>query len=229
MGLTRLVLLAAALSLRVYGHPIDDELRPTPVVRRYQDDPWVVTDPPARPTREGRPGSEPGADDCTSTMDITYSTSLNCEQAATEFVYPSTRTVYQSVDCDGCSHVEVRKHPDLHCPPVPTTATSIVPTPRLEFATVCSASRGYGRVIEGRGPQLPGIILACPTTIYVSAGGEVGPTSTVYQRTVFQTSRVVCGTCSLVVSTKIAGPGIIFKPSSTTTAAVGTSTLYQCA
>jgi hypothetical protein len=50
----------------------------------------------------------------------------------------------------------------------------------------------------------------------------------VYQRMVTSTSRVPCGGCALVVSIKIGGQGPVYRPTATSTYAVGTSTAYQC-
>jgi ribosomal protein S27E len=171
-------------------------------------------------------------------MDITYSRLPTppywpqCSFDGTERIYPSTTTVYRQVNCKGCSKVTVKEHPEVMCPNMRITASISMATPTTKYETVCSptptAKEIHDRqVLLSLGVEV-GAIAACPTTIFVTAGNDNGPTSTVYKQIISQVQKVNCGGCSLVISTRLGGLGPIYRPSSTVTGAIATTTSYEC-
>jgi hypothetical protein len=141
--------------------------------------------------------------------------------------------VYDQVDCKGCAEVEVNTSPIIHCPAMIITASTQAATPTTQHITVCSPTPTPGAVLETEDLQarqlaIPLPKLLCGTTLFISAGLDWGPTSTTYLRSTSTTSRVSCGGCSLVLSTKIGGQGPVYKPTVTLTASLAISTVYQC-
>jgi hypothetical protein len=212
---------------------------------RTESFPTEATRPTRTPTRPGRPGPtragrpDPDIEACTSTMEITYSRLPTppywpeCAWDGTQRLYTTTQTVYHSVDCKGCSEVEVHRNPKVHCPAKIINATMDVATPTTEYKTICSMTTAYSQMMQpvvaprdfaGEKRNLA----ACPTTMLVTPMQDGGATSTIYQRTVVSTSRVQCGGCPLVISTKIGGPGVVFRPTATLTSTASTSLVYQC-
>jgi ribosomal protein S27E len=252
MELTTRLLFLAAFVAGVSAHPVQDAridnlvqpmapaqerglpaATPMPYRRRAPDNVATTAVDPAL-------GSTP-TQACTHTMNITYSRLPTapywpqCSFDGTQRIYPSTETVYRSVDCGGCSDLQVNISPIVHCPAKIITAMATMATPTTEYRTVCSAtptpaaadaSEQLGQLDLLRARQAGSA--TCSTTMLVTAGVDGGPTSTVFQRFVTTTSRVSCGGCGLVLVTKIAGQGPVYKPTTTRTT-TGTSTVYACA
>jgi hypothetical protein len=219
---------------------------PAPTTTKYQkhDPPESVTSipdgmsgetntkpSPAHPTRPIRPGVPPASDikACTMTMNITMSRAP-CSNDGTDYIYPSTATVTQLVDCKGCIDVTVRTSPVVFCPAHIISTEMSMTTPKTQWVTACSPTTAYSQLHGGRGIIERDVVTAaaCPTTLYVSADQDLGQTSTTYQRVVVSTQRVPCGGCPLVVATRLAGQGPVWRPTATLTSTVGTSTAFQC-
>lgn len=86
------------------------------------------------------------AANCTTTLTLTQSRLPTppywpqCSWDGTLSIYSSTVTVENSIDCHGCSDVQVTEVPRVNCPAMIITASEHVATPSTLHLTVCSAS-----------------------------------------------------------------------------------------
>ncbi|KAH8879013.1 hypothetical protein GQ53DRAFT_600207, partial [Thozetella sp. PMI_491] len=74
---------------------------------------------------------------CTTTL--SESVSNPCEWHGTQTIYPSTTTLYQGVDCHGCTDLYVHKNM-WFCPIQRINATQSVATPSTHWSTTCLPS-----------------------------------------------------------------------------------------
>ncbi|KAL7944319.1 hypothetical protein V8C42DRAFT_358506 [Trichoderma barbatum] len=83
---------------------------------------------------------------CTSTMTLTLSRLPTppywpqCSWDGTMSIYSSTVTVYQPLDCNGCTDVRVTAVPMVHCPAKIISTSVYVATPTTTYHTICSAT-----------------------------------------------------------------------------------------
>ena len=157
-----------------------------------------------------------------------------CPHDGIDYIYPSTRTLSQLVDCKGCIDVHVQTTPHLFCPLNRITTSTSVATPTTEYVTLCSPTTAYSQLHPRAAMPVPAEAgdaakAACPTTILVSPTLDTGVTNTRSGPVVTHTSKVPCGGCSLVTATRLGGPGPSIPLKAPLTLTTSTTTVYQCA
>lgn len=89
------------------------------------------------PDDAGSPNSDPDAG-CTTTLTET----LECSWDGTTTEYPSTTTLFRSIDCNGCDNVSVSR--EIHyCPNQSIIATLYPVSPSISWSTVCQTSASF--------------------------------------------------------------------------------------
>ncbi|KAH6612896.1 hypothetical protein B0J18DRAFT_70399 [Chaetomium sp. MPI-SDFR-AT-0129] len=90
------------------------------------------------PDDAGSPNADPDAG-CTTTLTET----LECSWDGTTTEYPSTTTLFRSIDCNGCDNVSVSR--EIHyCPNQSIIATLYPVSPSTTWSTVCQTSASVG-------------------------------------------------------------------------------------
>lgn len=85
-------------------------------------------------------------DGCTTTSTITQTLYAAppywsaCQYDPTYHIYPSSVTTTTSVDCHGCSHLQIKLVPNVFCPAMTINATATETTPFTAHTTVCSST-----------------------------------------------------------------------------------------
>ncbi|KAM7187348.1 hypothetical protein V8F20_011012 [Naviculisporaceae sp. PSN 640] len=188
------------------------------------------------------PAPAPG---CTSTLSEGR-LATPCYWDYTKTIYPFTTTLYKSVDCHGCSALNVVKE-WYYCPNMRIEGTKEVATPSTVWSTVCESSIALVKRNEatataedqplitaqpelkrsrGRTPQAD--IVQCPTTYVVQPEKSAGKTLTTYSKFTTTTVYLNCKGCPLSISTALAGYGPANGFTKTTTLPVGVTTTYAC-
>ncbi|KAL2127058.1 hypothetical protein VTI74DRAFT_11386 [Chaetomium olivicolor] len=87
---------------------------------------------------------------CTTTLSETY----GCSWDGTTTIYPSTTTMLQQINCNGCDNVLVQKDFYL-CPNQKITATQHAERASTSWSTACRPSAGLARRVEELTPATP--------------------------------------------------------------------------
>ena len=111
-----------------------------------------ITPSPAQPI--------PRAKGCTTT--VTQPTPSNpCAWDGTQTLYPSTTTMYQGIDCHGCTALSVSRH-IYFCPNHVWNDTTRASTPSTYWSTVCMPMTPSGQAIESQVPAVSQTIADAP-------------------------------------------------------------------
>jgi hypothetical protein len=250
------ILLLAAMVATSSTHPITGSHSPVQTPMPLPAARVQHTSATAIPIASAEPGCTSTLDLTHSRLPSSPHYSGICPSHETETRYASTRTLEYEIDCHGCAALDIKTHlPQISCPQQTPRATTSLPATTV-YRTICAPSPsspaggdGDGDGDDGdtarlelrdglavgaeEGPVATQLLKggaglqACSTTLIVPGMGTTG-TTTQYQRVVTLTSRLNCGGCGLVLSTRIGGLGPIMRPGVTATEAVGTSTVYTC-